>query len=111
MNEAFKEETMSVSFLQRTTIAPDVLFRLVGDEGVLLNLRTERYLGLDPVGARMWTVLNDAPSIQAAYDSLLQEYDVEPDRLHKDLDELLGRLVEQGLIETVNAIQEDRRRA
>jgi hypothetical protein len=101
---------VSVSFSQRMTIAPDVLFRLVGDEGVLLNLRTELYLGLDPVGARMWTVLNDTPSIQAAYDSLLQEYDVEPERLHGDLDELLGRLLEHGLIEMVN-VQEDRKRA
>jgi hypothetical protein len=102
---------VSVSFLQRMTIAPDVLFRLVGDEGVLLNLSTELYLGLDPVGARMWTVLNNAPSIQAAYDLLLQEYDVEPDRLHQDLDELLDRLLEQGLIETANDIEKDRRRA
>jgi hypothetical protein len=93
---------MSVSFSQRITIAPDVLFRLVGDEAVVLNLRSELYLGLDPVGARMWTVLNDAPSIQAAYDSLLQEYNVEPECLQRDLDELLRRLVEQGLIETVS---------
>lgn len=98
---------MSVSFQHRITIAPDVLFRLVGDEGVLLNLKTELYLGLDPVGARMWTVLNDAPSIQAAYDSLLREYDVEPERLQQDLHELLDRLLEQGLIDTVNDVGED----
>jgi hypothetical protein len=102
---------MSVAFSQRMTVAPDVLFRLLGNEGVLLNLRTELYLGLDSVGARMWTVLNDAPSIQAAYDLLLQEYDVEPDRLHQDLEELLDRLLEQGLIETASDIEKDRRRA
>ena len=94
---------MSVPFSERVTIAPDVLFRLVGDEAVLLNLTTELYLGLDLVGARMWTVLNDAPSIQAAYDALLQEYEVEPDRLRQDIDELLGQLLEQGLIEVCPA--------
>jgi hypothetical protein len=97
------EEIMAVSFSQRMTIAPDVLFRLVGDEGVLLNLKTELYLGLDPVGTRMWTVLKDAPSIQTAYAELLQEYEVEPDRLREDLHEFLGQLFEQGLIETVPA--------
>ena len=90
---------MSVAFSERVTIAPDVLFRLVGEEAVLLNLKTELYLGLDPVGTRMWTVLSKAPSIQAAYDALLQEYEVGPDRLRQDLDELLGELLEQGLIE------------
>jgi hypothetical protein len=59
----------------------------------------------------MWTVLIDAPSIQDAYDLLLQEYDVEPDRLHRDLVELLNRLLEQGLIETANDIEQDRRPA
>ena len=35
---------MSVSMSDRVKAAPDVLFRLVGDEGVLLNLRTQRVL-------------------------------------------------------------------
>src|ERR1700746_2734056 len=90
---------MTCPFSSRATVAPDVLFRLVGDEAVLLNLKTELYLGLDPVGTRMWHVLKDAPSIQAAYDTLLGEYEVEPERLQADLDEFLGKLVEQKLVE------------
>jgi hypothetical protein len=62
-----------VSFSERLTVAPDVLFRLVGDEGVLLNLNTTLYLGLNPVGTRMWNALTSSSSIQAAYDTLLAE--------------------------------------
>jgi hypothetical protein len=91
---------MSVSFSQRVTVAPDVLFRVVGDEAVLLNLKTEKYLGLDATGTRMWTVLNDAPSVRAAYDILLNEYEVTPDQLRQDLDAFLSKLLEHGLIET-----------
>jgi hypothetical protein len=94
-----KAVTMSLPFSERVTIVQDVLFRLVGEEAVLLNLKTDLYLGLDPVAARMWTLLKDTPSIQAAYDALLREYEVEPDRLRNDLDEFLGKLLEQGLIE------------
>ena len=61
---------MSVSLSDRVKAAPDVLFRLVGDEGVLLNLRTQRYLGLNPIGARVWTILEPGATIQAAYDEL-----------------------------------------
>ena len=91
---------MPVSFTdQRVTIAPEVLFRIVGDEAVLLNLKTELYLGLDPVGTRMWHALKDAATIEAAYETLLAEYDVEAPRLRTDLDEFLGKLLAQKLIE------------
>ena len=87
-----------VSFSERLTVAPDVLFRLVGDEGVLLNLNTTMYLGLNPVGPRMWNALTSAGSIQAAYDTLLAEYEVEPAQLRTDLEEFIQRLLGQKLI-------------
>jgi hypothetical protein len=87
-----------VSFSERLTVAPDVLFRLVGDEGVLLNLNTTMYLGLNPVGTRMWNALTSAGSIQAAYDTLLAEYEVEPAQLRTDLEEFIQRLLGQKLI-------------
>jgi hypothetical protein len=91
---------MAVSFSDRVRVAPDVLFRLAGDEAVLLNLNTEQYLGLNLVGTRMWTVLSSAGSIQAAYDALLQEYEVEPAQLRADLQEFIDQLLQQKLIET-----------
>jgi len=90
---------MAYSFYSHVTVAPDVLFRFVGEETVLLHLKRETYLGLDTTGTRMWNLLTEAPSIQAAYDTLLQEYEVEPARLREDLDVFLDQLVEQGLIE------------
>ena len=90
---------MAISFADHVTTAPDVMFRTVGEEAVLLNLKTELYLGLDPVGTRMWDALTKSPSIEAAYDALLAEYEVEPGQLRADLEEFLGKLVEQGLIE------------
>ena len=91
---------MAISFTERVKVSPDVLFRVVGDEGVLVNLKTERYLGLNPVGTRMWNVLSSASSIQAAYDELLQEYEVEPTQLRADLQEFIDQLLSQQLIET-----------
>ena len=87
-----------MSFHQRVTTAPDVLFRVIGDEAVLLHLGTEQYLGLDPVGTRMWTVLHEAPTIEAGYERLRQEYDVAPEELRGDLEEFIGALLGQSLI-------------
>jgi hypothetical protein len=75
------------------------MFHVVGEEAVLLNLKTELYLGLDPVGTRMWAVLHESASIEAAYEALLAEFEVEPERLRADLDEFLDKLIGQGLVE------------
>jgi hypothetical protein len=91
---------MPVSFSDCVRVAPDVLFRLVSDEGVLVNLNTEMYLGLNPVGARMWSVLSEASSIQAAYEQLLREYEVDPSELRRDLEEFIAQLHAHHLIET-----------
>jgi hypothetical protein len=89
---------MPHSFSSRVTTAPDVMIRIVGDEAVLLNLKTELYLGLDPVGTRMWSVLHEAPSIQSAYEAL---HEVTAEQLRADMDTFLDQLVEQQLIEIV----------
>ena len=90
---------MAISFSERVTVVPDVLSCVVGDEGVLLNLHTQRFLGLNPVGTRMWSVLSSASSIQAAYDELLREYEVDPAQLRADLEEFINQLHSQTLID------------
>lgn len=89
-----------ISFSDRARIAPEVLIQEVGGESVLLDLKTERYLGLDEVGTRMWQALLASDSIQAAFDTLLAEYDVTPRQLEGDLRDLLSRLLENALIIT-----------
>jgi Coenzyme PQQ synthesis protein D (PqqD) len=90
---------MAICFDMRMIASAEVVTRRLDDELVLLNLLTENYFGLDAVGTRMWEVLASAPSVQAAFDQLLSEYDVEAARLRRDLEKLLSRLVEHGLIE------------
>jgi hypothetical protein len=102
---------MMVSFSERLSVAPDVLFRLVGDEGVLLNLNTTLYLGLNPMGTRMWNALTSAGSIQAAYDELLGEYEVEPEQLRADLEEFIQRLLGQKLIVAAPPMEQAHRQA
>ena len=90
---------MPISPAARIRVSPDILISEVGGESVLLNLKNERYFGLDDIGTRMWKVLIASDSIHAAYETLLAEYDVEANRLQQDLDELIQKLLEQGLVE------------
>lgn len=90
---------MSIRLTSRASVPPDVLIQELQGESVLLNLRTGRYFGLDSVGTRMWMVLTTTESLQAACDSLLDEYEVEQERLQQDLRNLVEKLVERGLVE------------
>jgi hypothetical protein len=90
---------MSISFGMRVSIPPDVMVQEVVGEAVLLNLKSERYFGLDDIGTCMWRSLTTAPCIQATYEQLLSEYDVDADQLRRDLNDLVENLVAHGLVE------------
>ncbi len=89
---------INIPFTARVSVPDGVLIRSLEGESVVLNLKTEKYFGLDEVGTRMWTLLTDAGNIQSAYDSLSAEYDVEPAQLRADIERLIGELVEHGLL-------------
>ena len=89
---------MSISFSDRVKIPDGVLISKLQEESVILNLDSERYYGLDDVGTRILTVLTTAESIEAAYATLVNEYDVDAQVLRRDLLELVEELVNQGLI-------------
>jgi hypothetical protein len=90
---------MAIAFESRVQVPSDVLLSELDGESVLLNLKTETYFGLDEVGTRMWSAVTTADSIQAAYETLMAEYAVEPDRLREDLAALLDKLLDNGLLE------------
>jgi hypothetical protein len=90
---------MSIPFDKRVTIPEDVLVSEVDGEAVILNLKTETYFGLSSVGARMWAAVTTADSIQAGYEILRGEFEVDPEELRQDLGGVLEKLVEHGLIE------------
>jgi hypothetical protein len=90
---------MPISFAERLILPEDVLISDVEGESVLLNVNSERYFGLDEVGTRMLSVLTTSNSIQTAYEALLEEYEVEDEKLRNDLADLVDRLVDQGLLE------------
>jgi len=101
---SFRQELVPMlTFKDRATVPKHVLVRLLDQESVLLNLETERYFGLDETGTRMWQLLTTSPDIDAAYQELLAEYDVQPELLRENLTELVGHLVEHGLLQILPA--------
>lgn len=77
----------------------DVVFRELGGEMVLLNLKTGVYFGLNESGAAMWSRLVEWRDPARALAALARDYAVAPDRLERDLKNLIAGLEEKGLLE------------
>jgi len=68
-------------------------------EAAILNIKNGIYYGLDPVGARIWNLMQEPRAVAEIQNAITDEYDVEPERCAQDLVALLEKLLAEGLIE------------
>jgi len=83
----------------RVRPARDVVFRELGGEMVLLNLKSGVYYGLNETGTQMWSLLVELKDPGRVVDALEREYAADRAQLEGDLRALLGALRAKGLIE------------
>ncbi|HEV8516267.1 MAG TPA: PqqD family protein [Candidatus Limnocylindrales bacterium] len=79
---------------------PRVVSADLSGEAALLDLDAGVYYGLNRVGARIWRLLERRRSVREIRDTIVGEYDVEPERCEADLIALMTELNGQGLIQT-----------
>jgi Coenzyme PQQ synthesis protein D (PqqD) len=77
---------------------PDVVSRRLGDEIVLVHLKTNRIFSLSPTGARFWELLSDGKSRTEIETALLREYDVSPEAVSAEIDSLVRTLEAEQLV-------------
>jgi Coenzyme PQQ synthesis protein D (PqqD) len=83
----------------RIAVSADQVSCDLAGEVAILSLRNSVYYGLDPVGASVWSLIQQPKTFAEIRDALLGIYDVDSAQLESDLQALLGELSEQGLIE------------
>ena len=85
---------------ERRFVKPgDVLVQELAGEAVLLHLGRGYYFGLNEVGTAVWKELMNGVPVRQAYEHLLDEFDVTPERLHQDVTALVRDLLSQGLLQ------------
>ena len=88
---------MPLSLDDALTIAPDVMFRQLNDEAVLLDLKSGTYFGLNDVGARTWELILEHGRLSQVLEALLCEYAAERDAVERDVLALAAQLVSRQL--------------
>ncbi len=71
----------------------------LGDEAAILGLQNSVYYGVNPVGARVWGLLQQPRSVGEIRDAIVTEYDVTAERFESELIDLLQQMLREGLVE------------
>jgi hypothetical protein len=93
-----------------TTLANDSLITVaegqvsseLAGEVVILDLKAGIYYGLDPVGARVWELLQQPKRVCDLAEAIVAEYEVDRMQCEHDLRILLEDLAGKGLINICN---------
>lgn len=77
---------------------PDVVWRDLEGEAVLLDLSRGIYFGLNEVGTRIWRMLDEGESLERISDALVTEYEADRLTVERDLTALVAELEARRLI-------------
>ena len=80
------------------TIKPDVVFRELSGEGVLLDLASGPYVGLDETSTRLWQLICQRDVLRRVFEDMLAEFDLDPERLQQDLLNFVADLNRRSLV-------------
>jgi hypothetical protein len=76
----------------------DLTWRTVGEEIVVLDMRTWEYLGLNGSGAMLWPALVEGATPAALGDLLVETYGIDAESANRDVDGFLASLSESQLL-------------
>jgi hypothetical protein len=82
-------------------LGDDVTWCDIQNDVVILNLGTGVYFGLEGAGGQMWRELVEHRSLEKAFEALKKRFDVKPDDLRRDLEDMVRQLAEKGLVSLV----------
>jgi hypothetical protein len=91
MSEALSEQSVVVA-------SKDQVSCELAGEAAVLNTKTGVYYGLDPVGARVWQLVQQPRRVSEVGQQLVAEYEVDSERCMSDVVALLEKLRSEGLL-------------
>lgn len=87
---------------QRFRPCPDIRFRVIDREAVVLRQNAAQALVLNEVGARILQLLDGKITLAAVIDQLTEEFEADPTEIAGDCYEFVESLTEHGIVEPVS---------
>jgi hypothetical protein len=82
----------------RASVPKHVLIQEIAGQSAILDLQADKYYGLDDVATDVWRAVTSGSTVAEGIDSVAALYEVEYERLQKDVLELLEKLRGLGLL-------------
>ncbi len=78
--------SMSPTISDRSVVvaAKDHVSCDLAGEAAILNIKNGVYYGLDPIGARIWNLMQEPRAVAEIQNTITNEYDVAPERCARD---------------------------
>jgi len=76
----------------------DVVAQRLGDEVVVVHLRTNQIFILNRTGARFWELIESGSDLDSVREKMLAEFEVEESQLMKELEDFVEHLSRAELI-------------
>lgn len=92
----YKKPINSNTILQRN---PEQLFSMINDEVVMLNIKHEEYLNLNPQASFIWQQLETPHSFGELTDHLCSTYNVDKEECMDDTLDFIKELIEKDIIQ------------
>lgn len=77
----------------------DIVASDIDDEKVMMSIEKGEYYGLEPVGSRVWELIEAPVTVSSVIDALLLQYDVDRDVCEHDVLAFLGELHQAGIVQ------------
>ena len=77
----------------------DILSSTIDNEVVMMSSEKGMYYNLNPIGSRIWELLETPQTIESLCTQLMDEYDVDEATCKQETEEFIQSLSERGLIE------------
>ena len=76
----------------------DAVSRVIDGETVLLTPENSTVHVLNDVGTKIWSLTEKPITIQSIVGEIIEEYDVSPEVLHKDVKSFINELISKGVL-------------
>ena len=76
---------------------PGILWRVVGDEALLLDTTSGNYFSLDPIATEIWVMLNNGDEADQIASAVSERYSIDAGRAQDDIADLIKDLQDAGI--------------
>ncbi|MEI8355126.1 MAG: lasso peptide biosynthesis PqqD family chaperone [Deltaproteobacteria bacterium] len=77
----------------------DIVASDIDDEKVMMSVEKGQYYSLDPIGSRVWELIEGPVKVSDLIDALLTKYDVDRETCEQDVLAFLEELREDGILQ------------